>query len=158
MTSPAAVSFDEAEHADAEELARLVAAEPGEPWSTAHFQAACAADRGRFVLVARGVTGVLAFCAMACAADEVEVHNLAVHPAARRQGVGRALLEAALARARARGARRVFLEVRAGNTAARALYAACGFALAGRRRDYYSEPREDALLLARNLEIGGAAC
>lgn len=158
MTTCADVRFDEAGGADADELARLVSGELGQPWSAAHFQAACAAERGRYVLVARADTGLLAFCALAGAADEVEVHNLAVHRAARRRGLGRALLRHALAVARTRGAQRMFLEVRAGNVAARALYASCGFVLAGRRRDYYSEPREDALLLARNLEIEGPAC
>ncbi len=158
MTGVSSVRFEEADSADADELARLALEEPGPTWSAAHFQAACAAERGRHVIVARGPLGLLAFCALACAADEVEVHNLAVRPDARRQGLGRALLRHALTLGRARGARRAFLEVRAGNKAARALYAACGFALDGRRRDYYSEPREDALLLVRNLEIEGGAC
>jgi len=84
------------------------------------------------------------------AADEAEVLTLAVAPAARRQGLGRGLLEAALELAAAAGARQIFLEVSVGNEAARALYAAAGFAEIGRRRRYYADG-SDALVLSRRL-------
>jgi ribosomal-protein-alanine N-acetyltransferase len=79
------------------------------------------------------------------AADEWEILNLAVEPAQRRQGVGGALLRAALRHCR--GA--VYLEVRASNRSARAFYQAAGFRIAGRRPGYYSNPAEDAVLLVR---------
>lgn len=75
---------------------------------------------------------------------ENEVLNLAVDPAYRRRGVGRALLEAELA---APGAWR--LEVRESNAAARALYLALGFREAGRRKNYYRNPAEAAIVLIR---------
>lgn len=68
--------------------------------------------------------------------DEVELLLIAVAPAERRQGVGQALLDAVLADAALGGARRVHLEVRAGNPAA-ALYRHAGFAKVGERRGYY---------------------
>jgi ribosomal-protein-alanine N-acetyltransferase len=71
------------------------------------------------------------------AADEAEVLSLAVMPEARRSGLGRALLAAAMARARELGAATIFLEVAAANAAARALYAAAGFLEVGTRPNYY---------------------
>ena len=80
-------------------------------------------------------------------ADEMSLLSLAVHPAARRQGIARALHHAALAALRPAVA---FLEVRANNHAAQALYADLGYRVSGRRRAYYPNPdgsREDALVL-----------
>lgn len=88
------------------------------------------------------------------AADEAELLMLATHPEARRQGLARARLAGFESQARARGATRAFLEVAEGNRAARKLYAAAGYAEAGRRKGYYrgaDHTREDALILARDL-------
>lgn len=84
------------------------------------------------------------------AADEAEILTLAVLPAARRRGLGAALLAAACADAARRGAAVLFLEVAEANAAARQLYAAAGFAPAGRRRGYYPGG-QDALVLRRDL-------
>ncbi len=83
--------------------------------------------------------------------DEGSVGDVAVAPEARRRGVGRALTEAMLADARARGLVTLTLEVRQSNAPARALYELCGFREVGRRRNYYEKPREDALLLTAFL-------
>lgn len=88
------------------------------------------------------------------AADEAEILTLAVRPQARRRGLGGQLLDQALARARAHGVARLFLEVAHDNDAAIALYASRGFEQAGRRPAYYARPngsRADALILALNL-------
>jgi ribosomal protein S18 acetylase RimI-like enzyme len=77
--------------------------------------------------------------------DELEVLALGVLPAARRKGVGRALLEHALAVTRAGGGRRVTLEVGRGNAAARRLYEAAGFSVFNVRTGYYRATGEDAL-------------
>lgn len=87
-------------------------------------------------------------------AGEAEVLTLAVDPAARRRGVAAGLVAGFLAEARARGAEVAFLEVAADNAAARELYAAAGFAEAGRRRGYYhgTDGRAvDALILSRRV-------
>lgn len=83
--------------------------------------------------------------------DEGYIGNVAVSPAARRQGVGRALLDAMAALAREKGLAFLTLEVRAGNAAARSLYAGCGFAEVGLRRGYYDSPKEDAVLMTLYL-------
>ena len=84
-------------------------------------------------------------------ADEAEILNLGVVPAWRRRGVGRSLMAVALDEAGQAGAKQAFLEVRESNAAARAFYSALGFTATGRRRGYYPEPPEDALVLSRSL-------
>ncbi len=79
--------------------------------------------------------------------EEAEVLRLGVRPALRRQGWGRMLVEGVRERLRADGATRIFLEVRAGNAAALALYRAAGFRQSGRRRNYYPHPPEDAVVM-----------
>jgi ribosomal-protein-alanine N-acetyltransferase len=92
------------------------------------------------------------------AGGEAEILTLAVLPAARRRGLGGALMAAALAGAALRGAAAMFLEVAAGNAAARGLYHGLGFAEVGRRRRYYPDG-SDALVLRRDLDPGpGADC
>ena len=86
------------------------------------------------------------------AADEGEILNLAVHPAHRRTGVGRALVAHVFAELRRAGVERVFLEVRESNQTGRAFYGRLGFQPIGKRRGYYTRPREDALVLV--CEIG----
>ncbi|MGC2639738.1 MAG: N-acetyltransferase [Acidobacteriaceae bacterium] len=76
-----------------------------------------------------------------------ELDSVAVHPHARRRGLGTALLEAVLAWARENTARRLVLELRAGNAGALGLYHRFGLRQEGRRPRYYADPEEDALLL-----------
>jgi ribosomal-protein-alanine N-acetyltransferase len=80
--------------------------------------------------------------------DEAHIATIAVHPDFRRQGIGEQVLLAALRAARAEGARWAFLEVRAGNTAAQAMYRKYGFVVDGRRPKYYKDNNEDAILMS----------
>lgn len=89
------------------------------------------------------------FCSFWRVADELHINNLAVAPDFRRRGVGSALLTRVLADAARLGATRALLEVRASNEPARLLYERFGFTRSGTRRNYYTHPIEDALLLWR---------
>lgn len=94
-------------------------------------------------------------------ADEAEILRIGVPPVHRRRGHAGRLLDAFLDWAGGDGIARMFLEVRAGNAAALALYRRAGFRQAGRRPAYYHDPPEDALLLERtgNGRAGAAdAC
>ena len=93
---------------------------------------------------------VAGFCAFWLVFDEIHINNIAMRPGFRAQGIGSALLRQALAEGRQLGARRATLEVRASNEGARRLYERMGFYVAGIRRNYYSEPVEDALILWRD--------
>jgi ribosomal-protein-alanine N-acetyltransferase len=81
------------------------------------------------------------------AAREAEVYNLAVRGSVRRRGFGAALLACAVRALESSGIERVLLEAREGNQPALALYAAQGFESCGRRRGYYADTGEDALVL-----------
>lgn len=81
------------------------------------------------------------------AEGEWEIENVAVAGAARRRGLGSRLLGEFLNLARSRGGKHIFLEVRASNHAARALYQKWAFVEAGTRKSYYQDPLEDALIL-----------
>ena len=85
-------------------------------------------------------------------AHELHINNIGVHETARRRGIGNALMKVAVERARRQGALTAILEVRAGNVAAQSLYRRYGFEVAGRRRQYYRDPPEDALLMNAALE------
>jgi ribosomal-protein-alanine N-acetyltransferase len=117
------------------------------PWSEAEI-AATIASPFSFVL-----TRDAGFLLGQVVAGEAELLTLAVVPAARRQGTGRALVEAFLTESRARGAVVAFLEVAETNGAARSVYAAAGFTQTGRRKGYYRGAGQvvDAILMARNL-------
>jgi ribosomal-protein-alanine N-acetyltransferase len=84
------------------------------------------------------------------AADEAQIAELAVDPARRRKGTGRALINKACEDARAGGLKRVTLEVRAGNAAARALYLSEGFVVTATRPKFY-DGNEDAVLMEKEL-------
>lgn len=104
-------------------------------------------------LVAVSAGQEIGFILLSEVAGEAEIVTLGVMTAARRQGAGRLLLEAAMAQLRESGVNRFFLEVAADNPAAIALYDQAGFLQVGRRKSYYerSGGRVDALVLARDL-------
>lgn len=80
-------------------------------------------------------------------ADEAHISTLAVHPHYRRLGIGRQLLSSALDDAQQLGANLCTLEVRASNLGAIDLYAEFGFVVVGRRKGYYHDNQEDAILM-----------
>jgi [ribosomal protein S18]-alanine N-acetyltransferase len=129
-------------------LAALHARCFAQAWSRASF-AKLLATPGAFALLAVEQDEPVGLSLARAAGGEAEILTLGVTPAARRQGAGRALVEATAAEALARGAKDLFLEVAEDNVAARALYLSLGFAQVGRRARYYG-PR-DALVLRRAI-------
>jgi len=94
---------------------------------------------------------IAGFAAFHHVMDEAELRNMAVDPAHQRQGVGRGLLAEAQRRLLEQGVRQIYLEVRVSNIAAQRLYCLAGFGLRSRRKDYYSNPQEDGLVLSLEL-------
>ena len=134
-----------------EALARLHAAcfTVPRPWTAEEFAQVLAGPGVALVPRPEG------FALGRIAAGEAELLTLAVDPARRRRGAGRALLAAFEARARAEGAAEAALEVAEGNAAARALYAGAGWREAGRRPGYYADG-QDALVLRKALDAASA--
>ena len=85
--------------------------------------------------------------------DESDVMNVAVHPDFRRRGIGEALVNALVEELKSIESRCLTLEVRASNVPAITLYEKLGFAEIGRRKNYYRNPKEDALIMRKEWEI-----
>ena len=85
--------------------------------------------------------------------DETDVMNVAVHPDYRRRGIAAELIDALVAELKKRGSHALMLEVRASNGPAIALYEKLEFFQVGCRKNYYRNPKEDALILRKEWEI-----
>jgi ribosomal-protein-alanine N-acetyltransferase len=120
-------------------------------WTRSNFEHEIMENPHALNLVARESGDVAAFLCAYLVAGELMINDLAVDPAFRRRGLARSLLRHAIEAARTRGCRRATLEVRPSNAPAIALYGGFGFEIVGRRRGYYTDTDEDALLLARDL-------
>ena len=95
--------------------------------------------------------GLAGFIVARVIADELHVNNVAVRPEFRGRGLGSTMLQTTLDAARQRNAKMAQLEVRANNQAAQGLYRRCGFEMVGRRKNYYRNPTEDAILMSLSL-------
>ena len=121
------------------------------PWTRGNFADSISA--GYHCWVAHRQGALAGYGVITIAAGEAHLLNLSVAPQWQRRGVGTELTRFFAQIARDYGAEKIFLEVRPSNIAARALYAAQGFAEIGVRRDYYPTPagREDAVVMERAL-------
>jgi [ribosomal protein S18]-alanine N-acetyltransferase len=137
--------------ADLETVQKLLSSVPeAAAWSAEDYRLALQRNLSMRVAEEEGIVcGLVVFRTMA---DEAEILNLAVDSTSRRRGIGWRLIENALAACKTAGVKRIFLEVRDSNDAARKFYLRIGFTEVARRRKYYSEPIEDALVLARTVE------
>lgn len=123
------------------------------PWTEAQIRSELTAANG-LALVADCGDALCGYVFFRKCPPECELLHLAVAPAWRRQGVGAALLRQGLFRLAGEGCTVCFLEVRPSNEAARQLYAHAGFIETGRRKHYYSQPVEDALLMHGRIDAG----
>lgn len=139
---------------DLDDILRIEQASFSAPWTRKMFEAELDGNPfGRLCAVRAGggdgtpgaVAGYICYWVVF---EELRLMNLAVDPSARRRGIASALLRYALADARECGARRGVLEVRASNVAARALYERAGFRQIAVRAAYYTNPVEDAVIMA----------
>lgn len=116
------------------------------PWSAQAFADTLTMDHVLFYVAV--VDGEVAgYCGIYLAADEGEVTNVAVAPRYRRRKIAETLLHRTMAKAHAKGARRIFLEVRSQNAPAIQLYQKAGFQEIGNRKNYYQYPQDDALVM-----------
>lgn len=122
------------------------------PWSEKSVASELENDLSHWLVALDGGT-VLGYVGSQTVMGETDMMNLAVRPDSRRQGIGEALVHALISGLKQRGSRCLTLEVRASNEPARRLYEKMGFALVGRRPNYYFAPREDAHILRKEWEI-----
>ena len=118
-----------------------------DPWSRKLLEDMLTLPGAAALSAVDGGGRVLGYVSAQTVLDEGYINNVAVSPGCRRQGVASALLEALRRLAGERRLAFLTLEVRASNAPAQALYAKHGYREAGRRRDYYQHPREDAILM-----------
>ena len=146
------IHFRKMEPSDLDEIVKIERASFSSPWSTRFFleelRVPCA--RSLLAQIEERVVGYVIYWELPA---ELDVHNLAVHPNYRRQGIGRSLLSVTIGEARNRGASRISLEVRRSNESAQSLYWSLGFVTRGVRRGYYLDNGEDALVMV--LEMDG---
>lgn len=117
------------------------------PWSRAAFEAETSDNDLAYYLVIDDGGTIAGYAGMWLIIDEAHVTNIALAAAYRGAGLGEKLVRALMDLARERGALSMTLEVRVSNAKAQSLYAKLGFVPRGKRRNYYTDNREDALIM-----------
>ena len=102
-------------------------------------------------IVALDADRVVGYVGSQSVIDHADIMNVAIDPAYRRRGIAEALIGELECALKARGVEGVLLEVRVSNEPARSLYEKLGFIVVGRRPGYYSRPKEDALIMRKEL-------
>jgi len=141
----------EAHNQDIDQLVAIEELCYDQPWPREAFEEEIERDDNAGVgIIAEDEGLVVGFLTGMAVVDEFYLHNLAVHPDFRGRGIGRGLLEAAESLCSQRDFRRILLEVREDNEAARQLYLGLGFEAAGTRNDYYG-PGQNAYMYIKHL-------
>lgn len=123
-----------------------------DPWSQQSIASELHNPLSLWLVAQEGQT-LLGYVGSQTCLDETDMMNIAVFPASRRQGVARALIEALVSALRERGSKQLTLEVRVSNGPARQLYESLGFLQVGLRKNYYRNPKEDALILRKEWTL-----
>ena len=121
------------------------------PWTAEQLKSQMRDEQHEFIAAVYG-SRVLGYVGLMYVLDEGYISNVAVHPDARRQGIGDALIDALAAKAAELELAFLTLEVRESNAPAIALYAKHGFHPVGKRKNYYDAPKEDAVLMTCYLK------
>lgn len=151
LAESSGITLSEVTHKDAEGIAALESECFSSPWSADGVKGEL--DTGCALFFKAERDGALAgYISCRCVADTAYVNNVAVSEAYRGKGIASSLLSLLCFGSIRSGAQFVTLEVRPSNTPAVSLYTKFGFAEAGRRKNFYTDPREDGLILTKDLE------
>ncbi len=150
-------SIRETTVADLEQIALIETAIFSEPWTIEGLREAMLRKENIFLTVEVGeqVAGYALCYGMM---DEGEIPTIAIVPEYREAGLGKALLQQLILRAKDNGIQTIFLEVRQSNLAAQHLYQKCGFEVVGQRKGFYRFPTEDAILMAYKMTTQEDLC
>lgn len=124
------------------------------PWSLDSIETELLNEDKKLYYVIEDTNGVVGYAGAWLVYDEGQITNIAIRPSARRQGFGAKLTSALIEECFKRGMHEIFLEVRISNLSALSLYRQLGFTVKGMRKNYYSEPKEDAYIMSLIKEEG----
>lgn len=124
------------------------------PWSLDSIETELLNEDKKLYYVIEDANGVVGYAGAWLVYDEGQITNIAIRPSARRQGFGAKLTSALIEECFKRGMHEIFLEVRISNLSALSLYRKLGFTVKGMRKNYYSEPKEDAYIMSLIKEEG----
>ena len=124
------------------------------PWSLDSIETELMNEDKKLYYVVEDGNGVVGYAGAWLVYDEGQITNIAIRPSARRQGFGAKLTSALIEECFKRGMHEIFLEVRISNLSALSLYRQLGFTVKGMRKNYYSEPKEDAYIMSLIKEEG----
>ena len=124
------------------------------PWSLDSIETELLNEDKKLYYVVEGANGIVGYAGAWLVYDEGQITNIAIRPSARRQGFGAKLTSALIEECFKRGMHEIFLEVRISNLSALSLYRKLGFTVKGMRKNYYSEPKEDAYIMSLIKEEG----
>lgn len=124
------------------------------PWSLDSIETELLNEDKKLYYVVEDANGIVGYAGAWLVYDEGQITNIAIRPSARRQGFGAKLTSALIEECFKRGMHEIFLEVRISNLSALSLYRKLGFTVKGMRKNYYSEPKEDAYIMSLIKEEG----
>lgn len=128
------------------------------PWSYYAFAYELLQNNMAHYIVALNGNTIVGYCGMWLILDEAHITNVAVHPDYRQKSIGESLMLEMIRLAVQNGSNRMTLEVRPTNTAARRLYEKLGFVESGRRKKYYTDNNEDAIIMWKENLAGDGEC
>ena len=140
------------DHSHVPQIAELETLCFSDPWSEASIASELSNPLSCWLVAVEGEK-LAGYIGSQTVMGETDMMNVAVDPDFRRQGVAQTLILALVEALKVRGSHWLMLEVRDSNVPARALYEKLGFAEVGRRKNYYRNPKEDALILRKEWEI-----
>lgn len=146
------MDFSRSVPADALGIAELEAAIFPDPWDQRSISDLITTE-GAMCFTAREGSKVVAYVIGRLIAPEGEIYRVAVAPSHRRRGVAYRLLDYAVKTSRGKGLESLFLEVRSQNIPAIKLYTAYGFTEIGRRKNYYRDPTDDAIIMLKASRV-----